>query len=452
MLFRVLEADATAAGTDLDALAQQRFDAVQSAVRQYREQLSERTPAKRAGLAAVELALALGLIAVLRAVHRRLRRSISESELRWLSSWRIQGLELLSREQQRTLLRGVVQVAYGLAVLVVASIFAVALASHFPQVDQLREAATSQVAAAVQTVGQAIIGYLPNLLIVSLAAAFATLVIRFSQLFFGAIDEGRIAFQGFDQDWAMPTHRILFLLVIALAFTLVFPYLPGSQAPAFRGVSILFGALVTLGGASAVSNIIGGVIIIYTRAFRIGDFIELGGYKGTVYEKTILSTRLRTLNNEMVTIPNATMLSGPITNFNSTLRELEEPVVLQAAITLGYDVPWRQAEAVLCAAANRVERILESPASFVRITSLDDFYVSYELKAFTDDMALVPSLSTQLHQAILDGCNEAGIEILSPHYAAVRDGNQITIPASHLPGDVRIPGFQVDIRKPPPSS
>ncbi len=222
---------------------------------------------------------------------------------------------------------------------------------------------------------------------------------------------------------------------------MIFPYLPGAEAPAFKGVSILIGALVTLGGAGAVSNLIGGVIIIYTRAFRIGDIIQTSGFKGVVHEKTILSTRIRTLDNEIVTIPNAILVASTIVNYNTILRELNEPIVVHTSITLGYDVPWRKVERVLVEAARSTSGILEKPLPFVQPTSLDDFYVSYKLRAYTKDLSKLKEIYIQLHQNILDKCNEAEIEILSPHYSAVRDGNQNTIPENYLPKDYTAPGF-----------
>ena len=185
------------------------------------------------------------------------------------------------------------------------------------------------------------------------------------------------------------------------------------------------------------------MIIIYTRAFRIGDLIETGNYKGLVYEKTILSTRIRTIDNEIVTIPNAIIVSSSIVNYNAILRELNEPIAVHTSITLGYDVPWRKVEQVLIEAAQATSGILEKPIPFVQPTSLDDFYVSYKLRAYTTDLLQLQEIYVQLHQNILDQCNEAEIEILSPHYSAVRDGNQNTIPENYLPKDYTAPGFRV---------
>ena len=224
----------------------------------------------------------------------------------------------------------------------------------------------------------------------------------------------------------------------------IFPYLPVYKSPAFQGISLLVGALITFGGASTVSNLVGGTVIIYTRAFRLGDLIKTEEHFGFVHEKTILSTRIRTITGEIVTIPNANLMSSSIINYNAMQRELKQPLMIRTTITLGYDVPWRKVHQVLLDAANATENILEDPAPYVLQTSLDDFYVSYELRAYTPVIETRLVTTSKLHQNIQDKCNEADIEIMSPHYSAIRDGNQNTIPENYLPSDYVPPGFNIN--------
>jgi small-conductance mechanosensitive channel len=252
-------------------------------------------------------------------------------------------------------------------------------------------------------------------------------------------------------DWAEPTYKLLLILIIALAAVVAFPYLPGFDSPAFRGISVFLGILFSLGSTSAVANVVGGVILIYTRAFQIGDRIQVGDIVGDVIEKTLLATRILTVTNKIITIPNASLLSSNVINFSVASRELKRYLILQTTITLGYDLPWRKVHQTLIQAALATENILQDPPPFVVQTSLDDFYISYQLNAYTDQPNLMVRIYSELHQNIQDKCNEVGIEIMSPHYSAMRDGNQSTIPENYLPADYTAPGFRISPLKQPPS-
>lgn len=217
-----------------------------------------------------------------------------------------------------------------------------------------------------------------------------------------------------------------------------------SQSPAFQGVSVFLGVLFSLGSTSAIANTVGGVILIYTRAFQIGDRIMVGEVIGDVEEKSLLVTRLRTPKNILVTIPNSTLLGVNIINYSASYRDTKIPLILNTTITLGYDIPWRKVHSALIDAALKTDHILREPSPFVLQTSLNDFYVSYEINAYTNATKQLEPIYSQLHQNILDRCNEVGIEILSPHYSALRDGNQNTIPSDYLPQDYNAPGFRLE--------
>lgn len=230
--------------------------------------------------------------------------------------------------------------------------------------------------------------------------------------------------------------------MIALAAVVAFPYLPGFDSPAFRGVSVFLGILFSLGSTSAVANVVGGVILIYTRAFQIGDRIQIGDVTGDVLEKTLLVTRIITPTNRIITIPNSSLLSSNVINFSVASRELQRYLILQTTVTLGYGLPWRTVHATLTQAALATTDILSEPEPFVLQTSLDDFYVSYQLNAYTNHPERMVNIYSVLHQNIQDHCNEAGIEIMSPSYSALRDGHHSTIPENYLPSDYRAPGFR----------
>ncbi|NCR40647.1 MAG: mechanosensitive ion channel family protein [Microcystis aeruginosa W13-11] len=285
--------------------------------------------------------------------------------------------------------------------------------------------------------------YLPNGFIIAIIIFVTYYLIRLIKPFFTAIERGNLIIPGFYTDWATPTYNILLVIIIAIAAIVAFPYLPGFNSPAFQGISVFLGLLLSLGSTSAIANVIGGIILIYTRAFRIGDHIQIGDVIGDLIEKNFLVIRICTPTNKIITIPNSSLLSSNVINFSISSRELNRNLIIQTTITLGYDLPWRKAHKTLIEAALETEHILKEPAPFVLQTSLDNFYISYQLNAYTNQPNLMVIIYSELHQNIQDKCNEAGIEILSPSYTSLRDGNTTTIPQNYLPSDYVAPPFRV---------
>jgi small-conductance mechanosensitive channel len=288
-----------------------------------------------------------------------------------------------------------------------------------------------------------VIGFLPNLFSILVIVFIFKYAIRGIKYFVDQIEEGGIQINGFHADWAYPTFRILKFLLFAFMLVLIFPYLPGSSSPAFQGVSVFIGILFSLGSSSAIANMVAGMVITYMRPFKIGDRVKIGDITGDVVEKTTLVTRIRTIKNEDVTVPNSTVLLSSTTNYSTNTKAPDNGLIVHTAVSIGYDVPWREVHQALIASALRTDMILKKPVPFVLQTSLDDFYVTYQINAFTrhaNDQVLIYSL---LHQNIQDCFNEAGIEILSPHYRSLRDGNTTAMPADYLPEDYQAPAFGI---------
>ena len=179
------------------------------------------------------------------------------------------------------------------------------------------------------------------------------------------------------------------------------------------------------------------------RLFRIGDRVKIGDETGDVIEKSLLVTRIRTTKNEIVSVPNSTVMSSPTVNYSS--ETLNKGLILHTTITIGYDVPWKDIHQALLTAADRTDLLLKEPKPFVLQTSLDDFYVAYQINAYTREANRQAGIYSHLHQNTQDCCNEAGIEILSPHYRAARDGSMSTIPANYLGQDYKVPSFNVNL-------
>ena len=442
IVFTLLEADAQAANRALNELAESYLQKVKEAIAQYRERRSFKKLVMPILLVAIETILVIVLLILLNKILTRINRHINAWRSTLFRPLRIQSLQLFSVDQEAHLSLALVKLIYWAILAVILFMYLSLLTRYFPQTQGLGKAIFSSLHNVLRIATKASIAYLPNLLTIILTLIIAFYIIRFCRLFFNALDTGTLSLPGFYQDWARPTGRLTVVLISALALVIIFPLLPGAQSPAFRGISIFMGALFTLGGASAIANLVGGFVIIYTRAFRIGDRVQVADVTGDILEKTILSTRIRTPKNEIVTIPNASIITSNIKNFTTAFREINQPLIVHTTITLGYDVPWRQVHQVLIEAARLSPHILEDPAPFVLQTSLGDFAVSYELNAYTNQPSMMSKIYSQLHQNIQDKCNEAGIEILSPQYSALRDGNQQTIPEDYLPQNYTAPGFR----------
>lgn len=317
--------------------------------------------------------------------------------------------------------------------------------SFFPWTADFSRRLTAYALTPFAVAWTAFVSYLPNVFYIAAIVIITRYLLKFVRAFFDAIAGGTIAFGGFQPEWAAPTYDIARVLVLAFAAVVVFPYLPGAQSDAFKGVSIFLGVLFSLGSSSAIANVVAGVVLTYTRAFQIGDRVQIGSTVGDVTEKTLLVTRVRTIKNVEVTIPNGTVLSAQILNYSSLAAS--GGLILHTTVTIGYDAPWRVVHQLLLDAARGTAHILAAPAPFVLQTSLDDFYVSYQINAYTDRADVMAATYSELHQNIQESFNRGGVEIMSPHYAQLRDGNRTTIPADHLPPGYTSPRFEVGLER-----
>lgn len=293
----------------------------------------------------------------------------------------------------------------------------------------------------VARIAHSIWAYIPNLISILVLIVVFRYVLRFFKFLSSEIEKGQLKLPGFYPDWANPTYQIIRVLILAFMLIVIFPYLPGSDSNVFKGVSVFMGVLFTFGSAGALGNVVAGLVLTYMRAFKIGDRVTIGEVTGDVIEKTLLVTRLRTIQNEIVSVPNSTVMNNHTVNFSSDAPA--NGLILHTTVTIGYDAPWRQVHELLIDAALATELVEKEPAPYVLQTSLDDYYVSYRINAFTRQPNQQARIYSRLHQNIQDQFNAAGVEIMSPHYKALRDGNASTIPAEYLPKEDKAPVFPV---------
>ncbi len=362
-----------------------------------------------------------------------------------LKGFKIQKVQIFTASQLTQFLLTVNQYSrYAVNTLLIL-LYLTGVFSVFPETRGVVTGILDSVVKSLESGWSNFVSYLPSLLNLILIIVVTYYSLKIVAFIFGELEKGTIKVDGFHADWATPTYQLVRVLVIALSLVVAFPYLPGSSSPAFQGVSVFIGVLFSLGSSSVVANIVSGIVLTYTRAFRIGDRVKIGDTVGDVIEKSLLVTRIRTIKNIEITIPNGIVLGNHIINYSAVSQE--HGLILNTTITLGYDVPWRLVHETLIKAAQVTNGILAEPRPFVLQTSLDDFYVSYELNAYTNLPNKMAGVYSELHQNIQDHCNEAGIEILSPHYSALRDGNQNTIPSDYLPKNYQAPAFQVKVNK-----
>ncbi len=437
-LFSVTDDDARLEGKSrADLFAQRRRIAV-DAIRSYRE---ARSSASRIHSALFALAALLGILSVL-ALLRFAYRRVSmwgQGELARLSS----SVSLYKAfEQWITLL---VRLALQLAFLALSFLVAFAGGSFvlglFPETAGLSGAALDGTAGVVRSVASAILSYLPNLLILILVGGLTFVLIRVAKILARATESGVIAIPSFHSEWAKPTFDLVRILLIMFALVVAFPYLPGGDSPALRGASIFIGVLVSLGSGSAMGNVIAGIILTYMRPFRVGDRVQIIDTMGDVIERSLLVTRIRSIKNVEVIVPNSAVLGSHIANYSANARE--QGLILHTTITIGYDAPWRKVHELLIRAALRTPFILPEPKPFVLQTSLNDSHVSYEINAFTNEANKMIDIYSELHQNIQEEFNAGGMEIMSPAFLSLRDGNSVTIPADHRPADYVAPRFRI---------
>ena len=267
---------------------------------------------------------------------------------------------------------------------------------------------------------------IPGLFTVAVIGVAARFLSRAVGVWFNAVEHGRLKPAWIYPETAQPTRRLLVILIWTFAIVVAYPYLPGSQTEAFKGVSVFFGLMVTFGSSGLVNQIMSGFMITYSRALRVGDFVSIGQVEGTVTNIGVLSTKVMTVRGEEVTIPNAVVVSQTLTNYTTNGGSA---AYLPTSVTIGYDTPWRQVEALLLAAAHRTTGLRDAPPATVWRVSLDDYYVKYTLLVAPEDPRHRAEVRDRLHGHILDAFNEHGVQIMSPHYMADPAGAKVVPPS-----------------------
>jgi small-conductance mechanosensitive channel len=427
-LFRVLNADVDAeAGESRQAVAQSAARNLEVALAEMREARDARMllPAVLYSLLATAAAmLALWLLWRLhRAAATRLRTAIHQHTEKLVPKW---GRSIVGPSAVERAIVAPVRIAGWLVAFLVIYEWLAYVLGRFPYTRPWGEALFANLAEAVGELARSIAAALPGLFFVIVIFYLTRLVARAVRAFFAGVEDGRINVQWVDQITARPTARLINAVVWLFGFVAAYPYIPGSESEAFKGIGVFVGLMLSIGSSGIVNQAVSGLMLMYTRALRPGEFVRIGDTEGIVRSVGFVNTRIETLRHEEISIPNA-VIAGTVTHNYSRLAG-DGGVRVPTKVTIGYDVPWRQVRGLLLMAAERTQSIARSPEPRVLQTALQDFYVEYTLIVSLTDPATRLFVLDELHAHIQDVFNEHGVQIMSPNYEADPERPKIVPP------------------------
>lgn len=443
VILTVTPSDVRAVGQTQQTLAEQYQQQIIAAIKQDRVRFFRGDPKIFLPLIVAATVALIAIVIILNRIFERILASLGAWHQARISTISVDEVELHPLSRIFKLSISALKLLRLGTLLTVLSIYAIFVLNRFPRTVRLATSIKQNFLTILTNIWQKFLDSIPNLLMIALAIFICYIAIGLVKSFFKALERGSLSIPGFYPEWASITSKLVNFFIIGFTLALVFPLLPGYQSDAFKGVSVFFGALISFGASGAVANFLAGIQLTYGRAFRMDDIVQIGDFKGQIVDKTLLITRIRTIENEIITISNSQLIGNQIINYSASARDHNAPLMLYTTISLGYDIPLQDIHQALIAAASATPHILHEPAPFVWQMSLDDFYISYQLNAYTEQPNLMYNIYSELHANILQKCDEAGIEILSPHYAALRDGNESTISAEHLTPGSTVTGFRI---------
>jgi small-conductance mechanosensitive channel len=292
--------------------------------------------------------------------------------------------------------------------------------TRFPYTRPWGAALGSHLAAAASETAVGIAHAVPGLITVVVIVLATRFLGRLVSAWFAAVEAGTVVVPWLEAEEARASRRLLVIAIWLLAVVVAYPYIPGGDTDAFKGISVFVGLVVSLGSTGVVNQIMSGLVLVYSRAIRPGDLVKVGDDEGRVIELGVLSTRILTRKREEISLPNALLVGTAIKNYSS--QRMHGGALLHTSVTIGYDAPWRQVHALLLLAAGRTPGLRAEPRPFVLQTALSDFYVEYELNAYLERPEERVAVRSRLHAEIQDAFNEFGVQIMSPHFEGQPDG------------------------------
>jgi small-conductance mechanosensitive channel len=410
----VIDAEAQAEGRNRYELAVDRAEKIKAAIQQYRRDHSTQNILKASGFA---LLTTIGFLILLFLTQRSYR--YFKSHLKdWLDTKivpaQLKKYDLVHSERIEAALLGLAKILRLIAILTLLYFYVGLVFSFFPSTRDVAGQLLHYTIGPLKTMWHAVRLQIPKLFFILILVLVARSILKVMRVFFGGIETGTIEIAGFYPEWAIPSYKLVRILVIVFALTIAYPYIPGSGSDAFKGVSLFVGLLISLGSSSFIGNIIAGLTMTYMRAFKIGDRVKIEDFTGDVVETSLQVTHLKTAKNEIISVPNSKIINSNVINYSALARE--KGLILHTTVGVGYYAPWRQVRAMLLLAAENTPGVLKDPPPFVHQKSLDEFCVTYELNAYTDNPQLMGRTYSDLHKNILDNFNEYKVQIMTPNY------------------------------------
>ncbi len=302
--------------------------------------------------------------------------------------------------------------------------------SIFPKTKGLALTLLGYIINPIKNILIGIVNYIPNLITIVIIWYAIRSLVRLVHYVMKEIQSGNLKFNHFYPEWAMPTYQIVRFFLYAFMIAMIYNYLPGSDSGVFQGISVFVGLIISLGSTTLIANLMSGFVITFMRPFQVGDTIKLNDLVGVIIEKTPLVVRVRTPKNEIVTIPNSSLMTSQSVNYTASAEKYG--LVVYSDITFGYDVPWQQIHDVMIKAALKTKHIEKDPEPFVLQRQLGDWYVVYQINAYTKHSDIMPRIYSELHQNIMDLCHDEGIEVASPHLMGIRNFENNLMPDKEL--------------------
>ncbi|MDR2009732.1 MAG: mechanosensitive ion channel family protein [Bacteroidales bacterium] len=427
ILTSISEMDAMWKNTDKNTLATEYSKQIYESIKYYKESVSFWNIMKMIGLAILVIVLQFFIIKGISYLFRKvIDKKIVSKKDKWFKGIKIKTLEVLNPEKEIKVVLFISKVLRYFLYIIFLYLTIPLLFSIFPITQRFAETLFGWILSPLKSIGKSFINYFPNLLKIAIIIFVVHYILKFFKYVTNEIQNGKLVIPGFYSDWAKSTFNILRIFIYAFTIVLIFPLLPESDSNIFQGVSVFVGIIFSLGSTSVIANLMAGMVITYMRPFVVGDRIKIGDISGDVTEKSPFVIRIKTHKNEIVTVPNSTVLSANVINYSSMIKD--DGLILHTEVSVGYDIPWRKVNELLIEAALKTDMIEKNPSPFVLESELKDSYILYQLCAYTKSPSKQAGIYSLLNQNIIDIFNQAGIELMSPIYSAIRDGNKSTIP------------------------
>lgn len=428
MIISINDEDAMWADLQTAQLANIYLTSIKNSIAQYREDTSLRKIALGIVFAVIIIFVVALIIIGIGKMTKWVKKRLLLLRGNLFQGFRIKGYELVSANRQIKFVWTLLNFVKWILILTSVYLALPVLLNLFPTTEGYAPILLGYFIKPIKDVAQAVVHYLPNLITILVICIIFRYLLKMLRFFAQEIHNGVLNFPGFYKEWALPTYQIVRVLLFAFLLIIIFPYFPGADTPIFKGVSVFIGVLFTFSSAGALGNIIAGLLLTYMRSFSIGDRVKIGDVSGDIIEKSLLVTRIRTIKNEVISVPNSQVMNSHTINYSMDVEA--NPLIVYTHITMAYEIPWQQVHELAKKACEQVDLLEKTPAPFILQTSLDDFYVTYQINAYTRNPHKQAAIYSELHKNILDVFHTAGIELLSPHFRAVRDGSALDMPVA----------------------